>query len=1126
MGCRRVNWIASHILNVVLLAAMFVLLGCGRKDGGPVTTAVSGVTDSSETTARQEPVLEEETSQTGGSVVEISDSSISESLQGDVTELAEVEERRAEWTSSKFQGRPEPPLPFRAQRIYPQLSFNSPTVLTNAPGTERMFVAEKKGKVFALPVDRDFGQADLFLDVNDLIDLLNQEKEKNDHVALASLYGFTFHPQFAENRYCYLCYVVRRTGPGGPLENGTRVVRLEVTNTDPPRCLPETEQEVITWLQGGHNGGCIKFGADGYLYISTGDGSTVYPPDEHRSGQDVSNLLSSILRIDVDHPQEDQAYTIPVDNPFVELEGARGEVWAYGLRNPWKMSFDRQNGELWVADVGWELWEMVYRVSAGANFGWSLFEGRQPVHPDWQPGPTPVTPPWVDIPHSEGASVTGGFVYRGNRFPELSGMYLFGDWETRRVWGIPVDAEQPVTRQELVEPTIRVVGFSEDNDGEVYLLDYDDGTINELVHNKVDAQQHPFPRRLSEAGVFTSIPEHRLAEGVVEFSVNAEMWADHATAIRAIGIPGQETVKLHPDSTEVAGSSFLRIMDFPQDTVLVKTLALEMVQGDPLTRRFIETQVLHYDGWTWRGYTYEWNEEQTDAELVDAAGARRLFKISDADAPSGQRKQVWQFASRGQCVRCHNPWTEHTLAFNLPQLNRPRETAGQTVNQISWLRQTRVFEHVAQVRGVVQQPVAVEQMPRLTDPHDSSETIEARTRSYLHVNCGHCHRFNGGGSAYLYLTYDKSVDQMAAVGRRPSQGLFGIQNGQILMPGDPFRSILYYRMSKLGPGHMPHIGSQVIDQQGVALVHDWIRQIPPWVGDQTKIDRLLDLDESDVLDQERQDRKNALENVARRFAQENGRDQPDENDLQNAEKEVVHNAELRATARSQERLELVEELLANPSSAMVAVRSLREQKMPPWLRELFLASVAKREDPIIGDLFRPFLGVDDQAERLGDVIDADAILQLEGDIDRGRELFFVTKSVLCRNCHRVGDQGSDLGPDLSQIGKKHDRRRILASILEPAKEIDPKYIHWLVETEVGQVLSGIIVSRDQDHITLKDAENKIHRLATEEVESTTPQRTSIMPDLLLRDFTAQQVADLLAFLESLKTAAAPQSLNE
>jgi len=1121
-----VNWIASHVLSGALLAAVVVLPGCGRNDDGPATTTAAGVPDSSEAATFRAAAREVETSQLSGPQVEILDSAVAEATGDDVTDSSDVEERRAEWTSSKFQGRPEPPLPFRAQRIYPQLSFNSPTVLTSAPGTERMFVARKKGKIFALPVDRDSDQADLFLDVNDLVDLLNQEKEKKDHVTLAAVYGLTFHPQFAENRYCYLCYVVRRVAPGGPLENGSRVVRLQVTNTDPPKCLPETEQEVITWLEGGHNGGCIKFGADGYLYVSTGDGSTVYPPDEHRSGQDVSNLLSSILRIDVDHPQEDQAYTIPEDNPFVDRKRARGEVWAYGLRNPWKMSFDRQSGELWVADVGWELWEMVYRVSPGANFGWSLFEGRQPVHPDWQPGPTPVTPPWVDIPHSEGASVTGGIVYRGNRFPELSGMYLFGDWETRRVWGIHVDAEQPVTRQELVEPTIRVVGFAEDNDGEVYLLDYDDGTIHELVHNKVDAQQHPFPRRLSEAGVFASVAEHRLAEGVVEFSVNAEMWADHATAIRAIGIPGQETIKLHPASAEVAGSSFLRIMDFPQDTVLVKTISLDMVRGDPLTRRFVETQVLHYDGWTWRGYTYEWNEEQTDAELVDATGARRLFQISDSDAPGGQRKQVWQFAARSQCVRCHNPWTEHTLAFNLAQLNRPRDNAGQVDNQISWLRQTGVFEHVAQTRGGSQQPVTVEHMPRLTDPHDPSETIEARTRAYLHVNCSHCHRFNGGGSAYLYLTYDKPVEQMAAVGRRPSHGLFGIQNGQILMPGDPFRSLLYYRMSKLGPGHMPHIGSQVIDQQGVALVHDWIRQLPPRVEDQTKIDRLVALDESAILAREKQERENVLGNVARRIAQEKGRDQPGEDDFQSAEKEVTHDAELRVTARSQERSELTEELLANPSSAMVVVRSLRERKLPPWLRESFLATVASREEPIICDLFRPFLGVDDQFERLGDVIDADAILQLEGDIDRGRELFFVTKSVLCRKCHRVGDQGTELGPDLSQIGKKHDRRRILASILEPAKEIDPKYINWQVETEVGQVFSGIIVSRDQEHITLKDAENKIHRLATEEVESTTPQRTSIMPDLLLRDFTAQQVADLLAFLQSLKAGDAPYPPNE
>src|SRR5262249_15350674 len=146
----------------------------------------------------------------------------------------------------------------------------------------------------------------------------------------------------------------------------------------------------ITWLSGGHNAGCIQFGPDGYLYISTGDGGGPNPPDPLKTGQDISDLLSSVLRIDVDHADHGKGYRVPDDNPFVTYPGARPEVWAYGLRNPWRMSFDRRTRALWVADVGWELWEMVYRVEKGGNYGWSIMEGPQAIKLDEKPGPTPI----------------------------------------------------------------------------------------------------------------------------------------------------------------------------------------------------------------------------------------------------------------------------------------------------------------------------------------------------------------------------------------------------------------------------------------------------------------------------------------------------------------------------------------------------------------------------------------------------------------------------------------------------------------------------------------------------------------------------------------------------------------
>ena len=143
---------------------------------------------------------------------------------------------------------------------------------------------------------------------------------------------------------------------------------------------PQSEQVILKFWSGGHNGGCLDFGNDGYLYISTGDAAAPSPPDVMMTGQDCSDLLSSVLRIDVDHAEPGKPYRIPADNPFVNMPGVRPEIWAFGFRNPWKMSFDRATGDLWVGDVGWELWELIFKVKRGGNYGWSVMEGPQPVH--------------------------------------------------------------------------------------------------------------------------------------------------------------------------------------------------------------------------------------------------------------------------------------------------------------------------------------------------------------------------------------------------------------------------------------------------------------------------------------------------------------------------------------------------------------------------------------------------------------------------------------------------------------------------------------------------------------------------------------------------------------------------
>ena len=296
---------------------------------------------------------------------------------------------RPAWTTSRVHGSPEPPKPYRTERVFSHLKFDQPVAMMPAPGSDRLFVAELGGKLYSFPNQPDVSQADLFFD------------GPAEIAGLTRLYDLTFDPEYQQNRYVYVSYVTKNQDP-----RGTKVSRFTVTDTDPPRVVPESELVLIEWRAGGHNGGCLRFGPDGLLYISTGDASSPSPPDGLNTGQDVSDLLASILRIDVRGASQEQPYRIPSDNPFVDLDSTRPEVWAYGLRNPWKMNFD-DAGNLWVGDVGWELWEMIYLIKRGGNYGWSITEGPQPVRPESPRGPTSILPPAAAHSHIESRSITG-----------------------------------------------------------------------------------------------------------------------------------------------------------------------------------------------------------------------------------------------------------------------------------------------------------------------------------------------------------------------------------------------------------------------------------------------------------------------------------------------------------------------------------------------------------------------------------------------------------------------------------------------------------------------------------------------------------------------------------------------
>jgi uncharacterized repeat protein (TIGR03806 family) len=335
-----------------------------------------------------------------------------------------------------------------------------------------------------------------------------------------------------------------------------------------------------------------------------------------------------------------------------------------------------------------------------------------------------------------------------------------------------------------------------------------------------------FPHKLSETGLFASTRELKPAAGLIPYSVNAELWSDGASKERYIAIPGMGKVEyntvLYPQPAPGSEPGWR----FPDDTVLVKTFFLETEAGNPNTRRRMETRLLHavrvpgteeVGDQVWYGYTYVWNDDQTDAELLDAKGLDRKVIITDARAPGGEREQVYHFPSRTECIMCHTMPAKYALGLNTRQMNKDHDYGGVLANQLATLDHLGLFTKPL--------PDKPEKLPRLVDPRDRSQNLDARARSYLHANCSHCHRKWGGGISDFQLLASLPLKETATINTKPGQGTFDLADPRILVPGEPDRSLLLYRMSKLGLGRMPHIASNVVDMEAVELIREWIKEM-------------------------------------------------------------------------------------------------------------------------------------------------------------------------------------------------------------------------------------------------------------------------------------------------------------
>ncbi|MDH3763876.1 MAG: PQQ-dependent sugar dehydrogenase, partial [Gammaproteobacteria bacterium] len=485
-------------------------------------------------------------------------------------------------------------------------------------------------------------------------------------------------------------------------------------------------------------------------------------------------------------------YDIPGDNPFAgNAKCGPGlnanpcpEIYAWGLRNPWRWNFDTDTGQLWLADVGQNAYEEINLIERNGNYGWRCREGEHNYNTSGCG--SGLIDPVSEYPHSLGNSITGGFVYRGSAIPALTGRYVFADYGSGRIWALQSDGLGGYNNDQLIDTNFGPTSFGVDQDGELYFTDINNGRLRMLVPA---GPQTPdtIPELLSDSGCTDPGDITQPYAGLLAYDINAPFWSDGAAKDRYIGLPNGSTITRNLEDD----------WEFPNGTVIVKNFRLN--------GNLVETRHLmrHPDG-VWAGYTYEWNALQTQATRV--RGGKSLFSNG----------QDWIFPSESQCMECHTSAAGFALGPETAQLNRVfiYPSTGRNAHQLETIDQVLMFTSPL--------PAPVQNLPRLTAPSDTGASLPNRARAYLHTNCAQCHRPGGPTPSSMDLRYTTLLSDTNACDLPPLNGDFGIASARLIAPGDASRSLLIVRAGRRDSHGMPPLGSELIDNSGIALLSDWI----------------------------------------------------------------------------------------------------------------------------------------------------------------------------------------------------------------------------------------------------------------------------------------------------------------
>lgn len=719
---------------------------------------------------------------------------------------SQAELTRVPNTTLKLPQRPAS-RPYALQQQFGR-AFTAPVALVTPPGeTNRLFIVEQIGRITVITNMAAANSAtNTFLDIRTRVNFNGEQ----------GLLGLAFHPNYKANGYFYVFYVT-------PGTRNDRLSRFSVLSSDPNTA--DSASEVILFSQlddySNHNAGDLHFGPDGCLYVSLGDEGD--GGDTGRNSQRIDkDFFSGILRIDADkrpenllpnpHPSIPAGttnYYVPADNPFVGATNFNGlpladpskirtEFWAVGLRNPWRFSFDPVTGTLWCADVGQNLYEEVDIIVKGGNYGWNFREGLH-AYTGTPPAGFKGIDPVYEYPRSGGNSVTGGLVYRGNRFSQLYGAYIFGDYGSGNLWALRLNPQgKGVVELLTTDPGISAFGVDPSN-GDILVCDVGDGRIRRLAYSASGPSGTPIPPTLAETGAFSDLASLTPEAGIVPYDVNLPFWSDGATKSRWFSIP---------DATNTFTFNATNTWLTPTGAVWIKHFELQMTNSDPASARRLETRFIVRNTNGVYGVTYRWTN-QTSAVLVPEEGLDEPLTISDG---ATVRTQVWHYPSRSECLGCHTTAAGWVLGFNTPQMNRDVAHGGFTTNQIAAFAKAGYFNNA---------PAAPHSFLTLAKPDDGTVSQEFRVRSYLAANCAQCHRPGGPALANFDARISTPTDDANLI-NGPLVSTAGDPANKTLVPNSPEHSMILQRMSIRGPGQMPPIDSNIPDPAGTNLMRAFV----------------------------------------------------------------------------------------------------------------------------------------------------------------------------------------------------------------------------------------------------------------------------------------------------------------